>query len=185
MSQKRSKITLIGVFFVFVMPVLVAKLALDNGWFNSASTNKGELLQPVRDLGAVFAQEAPKWRIVYFVPEQCDSACENAIYSIRQVWVALGRENDRAQATVLVTHRSDPSMVKQLRQDNRFHMVNVASTNVHQVLEPNDTKAILLVDTLNNAMLRYPIFADKQAAVQSSRNILADVKKLLKLSRIG
>ena len=43
----------------------------------------------------------------------------------------------------------------------------------------------MLVDTLNNAMLRYPTYEDKKAAVQSSRDILADVKKLLKLSRIG
>lgn len=185
MSHKRSKITLIGVFLVFIMPVLIAKLALDNGWFNSAATNKGELLQPVRDLSVVFKQETPKWRIVYLLPEHCDKACENAIYSISQVWLALGRETDRAQATVLVTGQSDPTLVQALGKDERFHLVSVGDTALGNVLAPPDREGILLVDTLNNAMLRYPTYEDKQAAVQSSRDILSDVKKLLKLSRIG
>jgi hypothetical protein len=41
------------------------------------------------------------------------------------------------------------------------------------------------VDTLNNGMLKHPLYKNKEEAVQGSRLILSDVRKLLKLSRIG
>ena len=185
MSQKNSKLTMLGVAVAFVLPVVIAKVALDNNWFTSAATNKGELLQPVRDLNPVFAAEEPKWRIVYSVPSQCDDACMNAIYSVHQVWIALGRETDRAQATILLSAHSDASVVERLSKEVNLHVVNVKDEALNQALDPKDKGTIMLVDTMNNAMLRYPTFEDKQAAVQSSRDILADVKKLLKLSRIG
>jgi hypothetical protein len=42
-----------------------------------------------------------------------------------------------------------------------------------------------LVDPLNLAMLRFLIPAEKELAVQKGRDVLADTKRLLKLSRIG
>ena len=185
MSEKSNKFTLLGLLLIFVLPVMVAKLALDNSWFNSGATNKGELLQPVRDFSTVLAEQEPKWRIVYSVPQTCDAACTNAIYSIHQVWIALGRETDRAEATVILTDNSDLSILKSLENEHNLHVVKVANDAVKNVIQPQDAGTIMLVDTLNNAMLRYPTYEDKKAAVQSSRDILADVKKLLKLSRIG
>ncbi|AYA66309.1 MULTISPECIES: hypothetical protein [unclassified Alteromonas] len=185
MAGKNSKLTMLGVAAVFVLPVMLAKLALDNQWFTNAATNKGELLQPVRDLTPVFAAEKPKWRIVYSVPEQCDAACQNAIYSIHQVWIALGRETDRVEATVLLTGNSDAAIAEKLQSEQNLHVVKVADSRQQAALNVSDAGSILLVDTLNNAMLRYPTFTDKQMAIQHSRDILADVKKLLKLSRIG
>lgn len=185
MSVRNSKLTLLGVAAAFVLPVLIAKLALDNGWFTQGATNKGELLQPTRDLSAVLADEEPKWRLVYSVPANCDQACENAIFSIHQVWMALGRETDRAQATVLVSESSDASVLGKLGEEHNLHLVEVSEGALNQAIAADDSATILLVDTLNNAMLRYPVSGDRQTAIQRSRDILADVKKLLKLSRIG
>ena len=47
------------------------------------------------------------------------------------------------------------------------------------------SNTVLVVDTMNNAMLRYAIPASRKQAIMGSRDILADVRKLLKLSRIG
>lgn len=185
MSVRNSKLTLLGVAAAFVLPVLIAKLALDNGWFTQGATNRGELLQPTRDLSAVLVDEEPKWRLVYSVPANCDQACENAIFSIHQVWMALGRETDRAQATVLVSESSDASVLGKLGEEHNLHLVEVSERALNQAIAADDSATILLVDTLNNAMLRYPVSGDRQTAIQRSRDILADVKKLLKLSRIG
>jgi hypothetical protein len=46
-------------------------------------------------------------------------------------------------------------------------------------------QSVYIVDTLNNAMLYYQIDSDRSTAVMESRSMLADIKKLLKLSRIG
>ena len=99
--------------------------------------------------------------------------------------MALGRETERAQATVLVSESSDATVIDKLGEEQNLHVVQVSENALNRAITAEDSATILLVDTLNNAMLRYPVSGDKQTAIQRSRDILADVKKLLKLSRIG
>lgn len=183
--SKTSKKLVIALIVVFVLPVVLAKLALDNDWFNRGATNKGNLLNPVLDVSAVLETEAPKWRLVYTLPENCDKTCENALFSINQVWLALGKESDRAQAVVIVTESSDEQAVAKISEMPSLHAVEASKENVNKSFKSVSGDAIFVVDTLNNAMLYYPVGGDKDVAVMESRNILADVRKLMKLSRIG
>ncbi len=184
-TSRSNKKTLILVLIAFVVPVILAKFALDQDWFNRGATNKGELLDPTLDFSAALDDLPPKWRLVYVLPEECTAACENAIYSIRQVWLALGRETDRAEAMVLTTQNSDPQAVEKLQNTKRLTLHAVNQNSVNKMFKGERGNGIFIVDTLNNAMLRYPVKAEKEAAVMDSRDMLSDVKKLLKLSRIG
>ncbi|NMH60736.1 hypothetical protein HCJ96_11930 [Alteromonas sp. MYP5] len=172
-------------FAAFIVPVILAKFALDNDWFSRGSTNKGELLQPVKDINALLAEQPKRWRLLYTLPEQCRQSCQNAIYSIHQVWLALGKESDRAEVTVLVTDKSDPTITRQIAEENNINTITTTRDKLESSELNTSGEEILLVDTLNNAMLRYQVYDDKQEAVMASRDILADLKKLLKLSRIG
>ncbi|ALT00085.1 hypothetical protein [Lacimicrobium alkaliphilum] len=171
------------VLLAFLLPVILAKLALEFDWFNKAATNKGELLEPAPDLSALDSHN--KWRILYRLPEQCDTVCDNALYSINQVWMALGREQHRAEPVVLVTELSDKARQDKLSDDSAIRLVNVKAEQISAVFKARATDGIFLVDTLNNVILHYPVAEQKQQAVLDSRNILADLRKLLKLSRIG
>lgn len=184
-TKTTKRLTSFGILAAFVVPVLLAKVALENDWFNRASTNHGELIQPVMDFSAALSTQPPKWRLVYHLPASCDSACENALYSIHQVWQALGRESDRAQATVVVNPASNPAIVARLRADAQVRLVAATEQPTDTRLTHFGQNTVYLVDTLNNAMLRYTISEDRQTAIMDSRDMLADVKKLLKLSRIG
>ncbi|WP_338519426.1 hypothetical protein [Alteromonas gracilis] len=174
-----SKKTLLLMIAVFVVPVILAKLALENDWFTKAATNKGQLLTPTIDMSDVLASSPPKWRMVYVMPQQCDAVCENALFSINQVWLALGKESDRAEALVLLTDNSDQSAIAALSE---YPNVSTFTSSNTAGLASN---SVYIVDTQNNAMLFYEIKNDKKDAVMESRNMLADIRKLLKLSRIG
>lgn len=178
-QNKNKHLTMIAVLAVFGLPVLLAKLALDNQWFNQGATNKGQLIQPVVDYSSYLQNQPSKWRLVYHLPANCDTTCENAIYSIQQVWLALGRETDRAQPTILYSATSDAGKIKQLQQQANLEVVALPN------LPDAKSNTVLVVDTMNNAMLRYAIPANREQAIMGSRDILADVRKLLKLSRIG
>lgn len=180
-----SRKTLALLVVVFVLPVILAWFALNNDWFNKAATNRGELINPPHDARIMLEGEEPIWRILYVMPSQCEQACENALYSLEQVWIALGKESDRAQSTVMVTESSDVVTVNKLKNAEHIHLLTTNQQNVKQVFKDAPTDAIFLVDTLNNVMLRYPLQIEQQQAVMHSRDILADLKKLLKLSRIG
>lgn len=181
MTNNTSKKTLILMVVVFVLPVVLAKLALDNDWFNRGATNKGNLLSPTVDVSSLIEGTEPKWRLMYVLPAECNKVCENALFSINQVWLALGKESDRAEPLVLVTPSSDKQALNALAAYPNVRTVQVNDKPTNILAE----QSVYIVDTLNNAMLYYRVDGDRQVAVMESRNMLADIKKLLKLSRIG
>ncbi|MGS2721070.1 hypothetical protein [Paraglaciecola aestuariivivens] len=186
-TPKKNNKSLILLFVaVFLLPVILAKLALDNGWFNQAATNKGELLATPLDMAVLNQGQAePKWKLLYVLPQNCDQACENALYSIAQVHSALGKHADRAEALVLAHELSDAQQLAKLNQQTQIRLQISDSKILQQVFKQTNTDGIFIADTLDNVILRYPLQNNKEQAVQHSRDILADMRKVLKLSRIG
>jgi len=171
---------------VFLIPVLLAKLALENGWFNQAATNKGQLLSPPLDATSIgIRQSEPKWKLVYVLPEICDQTCENALYSIIQVRSALGKESDRAEAVVITHEKSDNKQLTMLGDNQNVRLLSSDLQSVKQVFKDNTLEGIFISDTLDNVILRYPLQSDPKKSVLDSRDILSDMRKVLKLSRIG
>ena len=185
-TSKKNKKAFVLLILAFALPVILAKFALEYDWFNKAATNKGELLQPPLDFSGVEQpQETPKWRIAYVMPENCEATCDNALYSINQVWVALGKHMDRAEPVVVVSDSSDAAKVAELNSHPNIKLLKTDVQNVNKVFKQTSTDGIFLIDTLDNVILRYPLQQEQQQAVLFSRDILADLRKLLKLSRIG
>ena len=184
-SKSSNKRTLILLVVAFVLPVVLAKLALDNDWFNKSATNHGELLNPAVDFSSLNETNSKRWRVAYFIPAECNASCENALYSLNQIWVALGKHQDRVEPLVIWTANSDSEQVSKVAEQPHFSVLMADEQNVNKVFHPIATDGIFLIDTLDNVILRYPVAQEKQQAVMKSRDILADLRKLLKLSRIG
>ena len=171
---------------VFILPVILAKLALDNGWFNQAATNKGVLLSPPVDMSILqTSEQQPKWKLLYVLPEICSVECENALYSIVQVRSALGKESDRAEVVVIAHEKSSSAQLTLLKETQNIRLLTTDLKSLQQVFKDNSTDGIFIADTLDNVILRYPLHIDKEQAVLHSRDILSDMRKVLKLSRIG
>lgn len=197
MAEKKNQIAIIALVVVFVLPVILAKVALENDWFNKGATNQGELLTPPIDFSANFAELPPLWRLVYVLPEQCDAKCANAIYALGQIHMALGKHMDRVEPLIITTQNSQLTALQSSEDTNlsdskssldtfkRMQTLNVTKENVNEMFKSVSSDGIFIVDTLNNGMLKHALYSDKEEAVQASRSILSDIKKLLKLSRIG
>lgn len=192
-----NKKSLILVAVAFILPVILAKIALDTDFFNRGATNQGELLDPVLDLSPALSEAEPKWRMVYVLPAECDLACENAIFSLQQVHLSLGKHVERVMPVVIRTENSPEELINKafwqeiytrfgaVEGPHTVEMLNVEQEIVNKMFEDVDLNGIFIIDTLNNGMLRHPVFTDESEAVAGSRALLSDVKKLLKLSRIG
>lgn len=197
MAEKKNQIAIIALVVVFVLPVILAKVALENDWFNKGATNQGELLTPPIDFSANFAELPPLWRLVYVLPEQCDAKCANAIYALGQIHMALGKHMDRVEPLIITTQNSQLTALQSSEDTNlsdgkssldtfkRMQTLNLTKENVNEMFKSVSSDGIFIVDTLNNGMLKHALYSDKEEAVQASRSILSDIKKLLKLSRIG
>lgn len=197
MTEKKNKLAIIALVVVFVLPVILAKIALDNDWFNKAATNRGELLTQFIDFSSDFANLPPLWRLVYVLPETCDVTCTNALYAMGQIHIALGKHMDRVEPLIITTNTSElaaldlPVMTTENRNEvvqgrhKALKTLQIPEKNVNEIFKSVSADGIFIVDTLNNGMLKHPLYSEKELAVQASRDILLDVKKLLKLSRIG
>jgi hypothetical protein len=184
--KSTGKRTLLIFAVVFIVPVVLAKLALDNNWFNRGATNYGELITPPLDMSMLqTSEDDPKWRIVYVLPETCEARCENAIYSLSQVHKALGVASTRVESIVISTEYSQADKFQSLQENTHINLLKSNVKSVKQVFKDQSTDVIFVADTLNNVILRYSLYTDPQDAVLHSRDILLDLKKLLKLSRIG
>lgn len=160
----------------FLLPVLLAYLSLQIGWFERGATNKGELLTPVRQHQLSLPENIQgKWLLLYQQPLDCQQSCKNAEYLMAQVKLAVGREMDRVDALLIAPqfNHAAPDKLQQL--------ISSADFSFNQ----DKPDAIYLADPLGNVMLRYSIGEDKQQSLLKAKEMLIDLKKLLKLSRIG
>ncbi|MFT2092169.1 hypothetical protein [Paraglaciecola sp. 2405UD69-4] len=185
-EKATNKRTIFIFITAFMLPVILAKIALDNNWFNQAATNKGELIQPALDMGTLQVKSVdPKWKLLYVLPEKCTESCKNALYSIAQVHSALGKERNRAETLVLAFAGSDTEQLALANEQAEYRVVNTNEETLKQVFKDTDIQGIFIADTLNNIILRYPVYDNKEDAILHSRDMLFDIRKVLKLSRIG
>lgn len=190
--KKRGRMTLAFIALAFIVPVLIAawmqRAALQEGVWDS--TNHGTLIQPplaLRDFllptyeGPVFTlgNLKEKWTMLYVAPSpvECDAACKQTVYHMRQIRLALGREMPRVQRVLLVAPES--VWLEEIAEEYEgMHIVfDIGGTNsLWQQLEP--LPGIYLIDPLGNVMMAF-------APETDPRDIFKDIKKLLRISKVG
>jgi len=191
---------------IFAIPFLAALLLHKTGFYHSVgTTNRGELITPPVAFEALQLQDASdqpistdqlhqSWWMVYVIPAQCDQACANSLYQMRQIHAALGPEQNRVHTMLVAT----APLADNYRQmiDRDFPQLQVAYTQPQQLQEwfsktsnssllQQQTGFIYLVDTMGAVFMYYPTFADEQESILKGRDILKDLQKVLKLSKIG
>ena len=182
-QQKKSRRSLLLVIAVFVLPIILAKLALSFKWLDYGVTNEGRLTeQPLtlKTLGVNTENFAQQWLIIYALPDACQNQCEQTLESIHNSYVALGKEMPRVSPVIL------EQATLSTQQKSR-----IASSQWHIVNKPNDltsklaSEQVLIVDPLGNVVLTYATPKATTDLLTFGHKILADMKKLLKYSKIG
>lgn len=181
--KKKNRRSFLLMIAVFVLPIVLAKLALDGHWLATGVTNKGTLLTnelTLEDLGLDPAKFTQHWLMVYNLPSNCDDDCQKTLTIVYNTYIALGKDKPRV-IPVALTH-------KDLTKDQLLHL----STSQWQLMPmPSkgesiiDKPQILIVDPLGNVFLSHQIPDNTEHLPQFGKQILADMKKLLKYSKVG
>ncbi|HWH38644.1 MAG TPA: hypothetical protein VNU21_02340 [Usitatibacter sp.] len=178
----RAKLLLIGA--LFFLPIAASVIAY-NFVHVKPTANYGELLQPppavdpqpfVRapDGAFRFAELSGRWVLVAADDAGCTASCLEKLHTVRQVWLALGREASRVQR-VFVASGTGPVHLP----DDLAGVIAVApapGTSPSAALR--DPAHLYLVDPNGNVMMRWPARPDM-------RRMLNDLQRLLKASQIG
>lgn len=124
-----------------------------------------------------------RWTMLYVDAGECAEKCREALYRSRQVWLSLGRKLERVQRLyVFQGDAPDPEWVAS--EQEGLIVATADSPGARQLLaafpqtDPPDAGNIYLVDPLGNLMMRFPLEDDP-------KGMLEDLKRLLRLSRIG
>ena len=190
--RARGRRTLLIVAAVFLVPVAVAfTLYYGNLWRPANSSSKGELIEPARTLEvtglrnvdgtpADAALLAGKWTLLYIGDGQCDAACHTALVFGRQTRLALNNELTRVQRVFLATGNCcDTDYLA--REQAGLVVLDASSPEAATLLQkfPGERgHTLFIIDPLGNLMMRHD-------ASHTTKDLLSDLKKLLKLSHIG
>ncbi|MGI2258475.1 hypothetical protein [Shewanella sp. GXUN23E] len=176
-SLFKNRMSLLMVLVAFGLPVLLAKLVLDNHWYHGGVTNKGGLLeQGISYTSLGMSNPHPgRWQLIYMPPTSCTEACQDRLYILRQSHTALGKEQDRVTPVVMQAESAAAPLGHELPSA-------IPSAAMQSLLLSGD---IIIVDPLGNLVMRYVMVTGMEAQLTQGKDLLADLRKMLKLSRIG
>ena len=189
------RIKLLALVAVFISPFVGGWLALYVFEWRPDSGNYGTLVQPVRKIdwpaltdhnGAAHVDGfGRRWTFILFAENGCAERCYENLYYMRQIRTLLGRDTLRLQ-NLLVNGRPLSDKTRAFLQEYP-NLVVVEDYRNPALLDQFElegeagvgrTEKLYLVDPDRNFMMHYP------ADIQQDR-VLEDIKKLMKLSKIG
>ena len=191
LSVHKNRRSLILLITVFVLPILLAKLALNNQWISTGITNQGKLLtQPLTlsELGIDNEAFAKQWLIIYRPPNNCSTACLQSIETIHNSYVSLGK--DMPRVTPVLLNNNNFSHEQNSRLAESQWLMQTITPNIESLLAESQ---VVIVDPLGNLILRHsPPHQVNVQGEQSNKQqadfgkgIITDMKKLLKYSKVG
>lgn len=192
---KRNNKPLIAILVLSITPILAAYTMFFTGIGVPTETrNNGFLMTPAINVSALLADESPqvieqwqkekKWRLLLPISAECGEACEQNVYTSRQVHIRLGEKSKRVErvAVSLAGELSD-GYIKSLEKDHPLlKRVSVgeqqwqqwvAQTNL--VAEVNAEHYYILLDQEGYAMMWY-------TPEIHGNDLLKDLKHALKFS---
>jgi len=174
--RRRNRAKLVGVFLIAVVPLIAAYAlyAFMRGGQPWSTTNRGELLEPIRSASALRVIDRKgellpltgSWWILVVPGTSCERECVDATHRLRAVHVLLNQDQARVRRGIL---KIDPRA-----------LAGGADAGLERVIGdvPGLVHGIYLIDPLTNLVLHYPFSA-------AGKPVLQDLKRLLSVSQIG
>jgi hypothetical protein len=188
--RRRGRLTLLMLAAIFIGPLAVAFLLYyGEVWRPEGMAVNGELIEPARMLptapladtvgGRTIVLERV-WTLLVIAPAPCDEACRGTLVETRQMRRALGKELDRVQRVWLVSAGQPDGAFVGAEHPELLVLGSAAPGReaLLQAIGPVVPGEILVVDPHGNLMMRFP-------PGTSMRAMHTDMKRLLKVSRIG
>ncbi len=190
MSEKKTtwaRLQMLVIVAVFLGPLAVATWMYYTGAFTpEGRTNHGVLLEPIINVVELLPESPVArlgdgyWLLIYANNGACTTDCEQALYTIRQSRKMLGKEMDRLLRVFL--HGDSPPDTVFLSNEHAG-LIAVSDSGLSELLYKKKPALLpaggyFLMDPLGNLVMYFEPGLDPSLMVE-------DIKRLLKLSRIG
>lgn len=186
-GKSRSRKPLVLILVVSVLPVFAAYFIFFTGWGMPENTvNKGQFIEPVslqplvtEDEWARF-QEDKKWRLVVPVNSPCEEACQQNLYTTRQVHIRLDQRSKRVERLAYFSEgisETEKGRILEAHPQLKVLSARNAESWFGSLSLPESiaTDYYLLVDQEGMAMMAYD-------GNQHGNEVLKDLKRAIKFS---
>lgn len=192
-SPVRQRVMLIGIFALFFIPVLTAyvlRVFPDLiGDFNTS--NHGEFIKPPisveRDIFRMVGQgqdDQPldfdaHWTILTFSDGTCDRACVERLGAIANVQIAMHKDRERVRRVMVLPPGT--AVPESVASDDALTIVRAKRQPLADLTgqpSPYTEAGVHLVDPRGFLFMRY-------TRGQSASDLLKDLKRLLRISKVG
>ena len=181
--QVKTKLYLLLIILSFIGPLILATIMYKYSDYLPVAPPKsyGSLINPVITISKKDEfnniLSIKKWTLMYvYGSDLCDLSCEATLYMMHQVRKSLGKDMQRV-SNIIVTNtdfnnNDNKKIIKKYKNLKQLDLIN---KNLFKVLKHNH---LYMVDPLGNIFMYY----DKNF---NAKGLKKDIKKILKISRIG
>lgn len=192
--QTKNRIKFIALVSVFLLPVIVSWCLVNftNYGRDGKGVEHGTLIEPPRYLeqarlvqinrfSSVPVTLHGKWSLLFFVPNVCDSLCEQGLYRIRQIRLAMGKRIAQVQRVIIIDRKEAEVLDRYLAENYPGQIYVYKSRLGKDFLNSfkdqgiNEPGVIFLVDPRGFLMMRYSGETDPSG-------IIRDLSRLLRIS---
>ena len=190
-KKLRARLVLLGVASMFMIPILVSWYLVFFTDFKKedGGTQKGEIISPVIPLGELEVYDIKngaissineKWTLVFFVDSECNQFCEDKLYQVRQIRLALGK--DRDQVDRLLVSRKVQSWGKFSDAFNGQKYIDPESKSYEGLIKKFedysgfDRRGTYLVDPFSFLMMKYKTDANQMGTIKDIERLLKNQK---------
>ncbi len=182
-SLIKTKLYFLLILFSFAGPLLLATVMYKYSHYMPIAHPKsyGSLINPVivitkqDDFNKIL--EKKKWTVMYIYENKiCDILCEATLYTMHQVRESLGRDKERISNILIVNNNfNNLNNLKIIKKYKLIKLLPIISNNFFNKTRKNH---LYIIDPLGNVFMYYE--KDFEA-----KGLYKDIKKVLKISRIG
>jgi cytochrome oxidase Cu insertion factor (SCO1/SenC/PrrC family) len=199
-SGRRKLLLLLLLFAAPVLGSYALYFWAPKDWQPEGRTNQGHLLTPAKTVETLSLHDVAgqsvdqglftgKWTLLLVGPSACEATCEQVLYDTRQVRTALGKNTLRVQRVFVATDRGrvdelqgrfkgeHPDLKLLVAEGAEVYAIDRQFT-VDSRSPLNNAYDIYLLDPNGNWLMYY-------TPQDPAKDLLKDLKKLLRLSNIG
>ncbi len=187
-NRQKARLQFVLIAFVFIGPLAVATWLYYFGsdLAPSERSNHGVLLEPIVNLDSELSDSTVlelhdnHWLLLYANSGACDEPCQLSLYTQRQSRLMLGKEMDRLVRVFLHGDTAPDTVFLATEHPGMVAIEDAGLQSLLQNKRPADLPdgGFYLIDPLGNLVMYFRPDLDPS-------DMVSDIKRLLRLSRIG
>jgi len=190
-KQLKGRLALVGIALMFFVPIFVSwYLVFFSDYKDGIKTvNNGVLISPIINLSNLdmrsfsddktYSQDRT-WILAFLIKQECNKLCQKNLYQIRQIRLAIGKDQDKLERLVLSKASLDWDNYKKEYPGQKY--IDSSMINFDRIVSAFKSNpelkadSIYLIDPYGNLMMQYKNGTEPTG-------IIKDIERLIRNAR--